>query len=106
MKTCMVCGIEKSLDQFTMRRRPPIRPYAACKDCEPMAYRKKPLNTEYQSLRDKAVSLRKLTPEQGLEALKRYSAGETQKAIAADFGVSGDCVSRTIKRVRREVDKH
>lgn len=101
MKQCIFCLKEKELSEFSMRKRPPIKPYAACKDCESIAYNRKP-NKDYQSevkdLREKAIELRKFTPEQDLAIARRVASGEFKNAIAKEFGVSDSAVAGAAKR--------
>ena len=100
-KQCIFCKQYKPLSEFKMRKRPPIKPYAACKACEDVAYGRKKKVTyadEMTLLRDKAKELRRFTPEQDVVLYKRKVAGETVAALAAEFNVSKGAVYNAIKR--------
>lgn len=101
-QTCINCKVDKPLEEFTMRKRPPIQPYAACKKCERVAYSKpRPKSSYYEEmkiLRDKAKQMRKLTPDQDAMVYQRVSKGETRKAIAEELGVSQTVVGKAYKR--------
>lgn len=108
MKTCIVCGEMKDYSEFTMRKKPPIKPYAACKSCEPIAYKRKPTGgykDEVRELRAKAVELRAFTPEQDVEIARRVKAGEFKNAIAREFGVADSTIASAEKRGRTGLDK-
>lgn len=108
MKTCIACGLEKELSEFTMRKRPPIKPYAACKSCEVIAYKMKPkkaYSDEMRELRDKAKDLRKFNPEQDLDLARRVKAGEFRNALAKEYGVSKSAVGKAVLRGLARLDK-
>jgi len=89
------------LSEFRMRKRPPIRPYAACRDCEAIAYNRKPhkdFKSEVAELRNKAKDLRKFSPEQDLDIARRVRDGEFKNAIAKEYGVSDSAVASAVKR--------
>jgi len=101
MKRCGFCGENKSLDQYRMRKTPPIQHYAYCNSCVYHASKNKASYSEdVRVMREKAISMRAFTPDQDKEIYIRVLSGTPRTVIASEHGVSNSCVGKAFKRGR------
>lgn len=96
MKKCTFCNQMKDLDQFGHQKRNPKLLYAWCKECKFL--NKKVGYVKLQPLKDKARQQRKLSPEQVESAKRRAAAGEKQKDLAKEYGVSYGTLNKVVRR--------
>lgn len=101
-KFCRGCRTSHPIGDFSPRRDSPNLFYDYCDTARKELYlrrkNKQSVRADYEIMREKSRSLRKLNYDQALEIGKRNKAGEPQKTLAAEFGVSISTISKAVTR--------
>jgi len=100
MKTCTSCHEELPLSSFSKQKTNPNKRYAWCDGCrkDNVPY-VRPMREEWDILRAKAISLRKIDGEQAKQLAEKRRAGSTLKELSAEYNVSITTIQNTAKRV-------
>lgn len=103
-KTCTGCNKVKSVDEFLPQKTNPRKLYAWCVTCQQTNIRAnhKVFQGEFASLSAKGKSMRNLTPE-NVAVVKKLRQDLKPQAIAAKLGVPEIVITRTLKKLDKEV---
>lgn len=107
---CTRCTEDKPVDDFSFQKSKPIFRYAWCDPCryeanraaknesDTLRYkRNKEVAAEYQAMRDKAISMRKFSPDQCKSIKTRVEGGEKVVDLALEYKVGQTTIRKAMR---------